>query len=88
MYIDLHCHTRYSRDRLTSLDALLQSMDRRGLDMLAITDHNTMAGAFDGPTAFLDSLAMGLIEGRLSSPLVHFYSTYANWRKRAGAHRR
>jgi predicted metal-dependent phosphoesterase TrpH len=213
MRIDLHCHTCYSRDSLTSLDALLRSMDRRGLDMVAITDHNTIAGAldfaaraasrflvgqeinttrgellafflqeevppglspretisqihaqgglagashpldrvrgeamgrkvleeihtqldfvealnarvtyasdndqardlavrwglpasagsdahapaevgrayvemapFDGPRAFLDSLANGQIGGKLSSPLVHFYSTYAKWRKRA-----
>lgn len=218
MRIDLHCHTRYSRDSLTSLDALLRSMDRQGLDMVAITDHNTVAGAldfcrrapdrflvgeeiktthgelialflekeippglsleetisrvhvqgglvgaphpldrvrgeamgremlekihtqldfleafnarvtyasdndlardlagrwglpasagsdahapselgrtyvemapFDDPRAFLDSLGKGQIRGRLSSPLVHFYSTYAKWRKRAGARKR
>ncbi|NIV34743.1 MAG: hypothetical protein GWN58_36375, partial [Anaerolineae bacterium] len=38
--------------------------------------------AFDGPQEFLESLALGQIRGRLSSPLVHFYSTYAKWRKR------
>jgi predicted metal-dependent phosphoesterase TrpH len=41
--------------------------------------------AFDGPQAFLDSLALGQIRGRLSSPLVHLFSTYAKWRKRLGA---
>ena len=45
MRIDLHCHTCYSRDSLMSFDALVRAMDRRGLDMVAITDHNTMAGA-------------------------------------------
>jgi predicted metal-dependent phosphoesterase TrpH len=45
MRIDLHCHTCYSRDSLTTLDTLLHWMDRRGLDMVAITDHNTIAGA-------------------------------------------
>ena len=38
--------------------------------------------AFDGPREFLDSLALGQIGGRLSSPLVHFYSSYAKLRKR------
>lgn len=215
MRIDLHCHTCFSRDSLTSFDALLRSMDRQGLDMVAITDHNTVAGAldfctrapdrflvgeeiktthgelialfleeeippglsleetisrvhvqgglvgaphpldrvrgeavggetlekihaqldfleafnarvtyasdndlardlagrwglpatagsdahapsevgrayvemtpFEDPDAFLGSLGKGQIRGRLSSPLVHFYSTYAKWRKRAGA---
>ncbi len=212
MRIDLHCHTRYSRDSLMTYDALLRRMDQRGMDMVAITDHNTITGAlafhdrapgrflvgeeikttcgelialflreevppglspeqtiarvhaqgalvgashpldswrgealgmerlasirrrldfleifnaritfakdnrqareaaarwglpgsagsdahappevgrayvdmpaFDGPQEFLDSLALGQIRGRLSSPLVHFYSTYAKWRKR------
>jgi len=45
MRIDLHCHTFHSPDSLMTLDALLQSMDRRGLDMVAVTDHNTIAGA-------------------------------------------
>ena len=215
MRIDLHCHTRYSRDSLMTYDALLRRMDQRGMDMVAITDHNTIAGAlafherapgrflvgeeikttcgelialflkeevppglspeqtiarvhaqgaligashpldrwrsealgmeklesirrrldflevfnaritfsrdnrlaresaarwglpgsagsdahapsevgtayvdmpaFDGPQEFLESLALGQIRGRMSSPLVHFYSTYAKWRKRLEA---
>jgi hypothetical protein len=39
---------------------------------------------FDGRDGFLDCLAQGQIGGRLSSPLVHFASTYARWRKRLG----
>jgi predicted metal-dependent phosphoesterase TrpH len=45
MRIDLHCHTQYSGDSLTTLDAILKRMDDRNLDMVAITDHNTIAGA-------------------------------------------
>ena len=212
MRIDLHCHTHHSRDSLMTFEALLRRMDQRGMDMVAITDHNTISGArafyaraperfligeeikttagelialflneevppglspeetiarvhaqgglvgashpldrlrgeamgmqtlesirreldflevfnaritfsndnrlaresaarwglpgsagsdahapsevgrayvdmptFDGPQEFLESLALGQIRGRLSSPLVHFYSTYAKWRKR------
>lgn len=215
MRIDLHCHTCHSPDSLMSCEALLRSMDRRGIDMVAITDHNTIAGAlafharaperfvvgeeiktthgelialflqdevppgltpeetiarvhaqgglvgashpldrvrgealgmenlqsirrdldflevlnsrttfpkdnrqgrelaarwglpgsagsdahapsevgrayvvmtaFDSPQDFLHSLSMGQIGGRLSSPLVHLYSTYAKWRKRREA---
>jgi predicted metal-dependent phosphoesterase TrpH len=47
MRIDLHCHTRYSPDSLMTFDALLRSMDARNLDMVAITDHNTIAGALE-----------------------------------------
>jgi predicted metal-dependent phosphoesterase TrpH len=215
MRIDLHCHSYHSRDSLMSYDALLRQMDRRGMDMVAITDHNTIDGAlafharaperfligeeikttsgelialflaenippgltpqetitrvraqgglvgashpldrwrrealgleilesirreldflevlnarvtfsrdnrlaremaarwglpgsagsdahaplevgrayvdmpaFDGPHEFLDSLALGQIRGRLSSPLVHFFSTYAKWCKQLDA---
>jgi predicted metal-dependent phosphoesterase TrpH len=47
MRVDLHCHTQYSSDSLITFDRLLQQMDRRHLDMVAITDHNTIAGAMD-----------------------------------------
>lgn len=57
MRVDLHCHTCYSRDSLTRLPALLRWMDRRGVDKVAITDHNTIAGALEfqarAPTRFV-----------------------------------
>jgi predicted metal-dependent phosphoesterase TrpH len=40
--------------------------------------------SFDGPADLLDSLALGQIGGKLSSPLIHFLSTYAKWRRRLG----
>jgi len=42
---DLHTHTAYSRDSLISLEAFLNACRRRGLDKVAVTDHNTIAGA-------------------------------------------
>ncbi len=42
---DLHTHTHYSRDCLTSLEAFLEACRRKGLDRVAVTDHNTIAGA-------------------------------------------
>ncbi|HSJ58617.1 MAG TPA: PHP domain-containing protein [Anaerolineae bacterium] len=45
MRVDLHCHTCYSPDALTRLDGLLRWMDRRDIDRVAVTDHNTAAGA-------------------------------------------
>jgi predicted metal-dependent phosphoesterase TrpH len=47
MRIDLHCHTNYSGDSLTTFDSLVYWMDRRGLDIAAITDHNCIAGALE-----------------------------------------
>ncbi len=59
MRIDLHCHTCYSRDSLVTLDALLRWMDRRGLDKVAVTDHNTIAGAL----AFHDQAPVRIVVG-------------------------
>ena len=45
MKVDLHVHTCYSRDSLTSLETIIETCQRRGLDKVAITDHNPIAGA-------------------------------------------
>jgi len=43
--VDLHVHTAYSDDSLTTCFDVLRWARRRGLDALAVTDHNTIAGA-------------------------------------------
>jgi len=43
--VDLHVHTIYSKDSLTGLSNLIESVQQRGLTSLAITDHNTVEGA-------------------------------------------
>jgi predicted metal-dependent phosphoesterase TrpH len=43
--IEFHCHTCYSKDSLTPLEALLNVCRQKGIDRLAITDHNTISGA-------------------------------------------
>jgi predicted metal-dependent phosphoesterase TrpH len=43
--VECHCHTRYSKDCLTSLDRLLQACERKKIDRLIITDHNQIQGA-------------------------------------------
>jgi predicted metal-dependent phosphoesterase TrpH len=59
MRIDLHCHTCYSSDSLNSFDALLRRMDQRGLDMVALTDHNTTAGALEFHAQAPDRFVVG-----------------------------
>jgi len=44
--IELHTHTCYSKDCLTPLDKFIAECRRKGLDRVAVTDHNTTAGAF------------------------------------------
>lgn len=44
--VELHCHTYHSTDSLLSPERLLDICVREGIDRIAITDHNTTAGAF------------------------------------------
>ncbi len=43
--VELHSHTLYSLDSLTRLEAFLRACEARGLDKVAVTDHNTAEGA-------------------------------------------
>ena len=43
--VEFHCHTYRSKDSLASIEKLLQTCRRKGIDRLVITDHNTLAGA-------------------------------------------
>jgi hypothetical protein len=43
--VELHSHTEYSRDCRTPLEKVIQACQRKGIDRIAITDHNTVAGA-------------------------------------------
>ena len=42
---DLHCHTVYSKDSLTPLEAVIRACQRKGIHRIAITGHNTIEGA-------------------------------------------
>lgn len=43
--IDLHSHTVWSKDCTMSFEQILRLCERRGVDKIAITDHNTADGA-------------------------------------------
>jgi predicted metal-dependent phosphoesterase TrpH len=45
MRADLHVHTCYSPDSITSLEDVIETARRRGLDKIAVTDHNRLEGA-------------------------------------------
>ncbi len=44
MKIDLHCHSYYSRDGISSPKKLIKIALKKGLDGIALTDHDTTAG--------------------------------------------
>src|SRR5690349_11787320 len=43
--VELHSHTFYSKDSLTNLEMMIETCRKRGIDRIAITDHNTAEGA-------------------------------------------
>ena len=43
--VDLHNHTHYSPDSILSPKQFVREARRRGLDVVAVTDHNTIRGA-------------------------------------------
>nr|PZN57470.1 MAG: hypothetical protein DIU68_04075 [Chloroflexota bacterium] len=45
--IELHSHTLWSKDCLTQFKTILRLCDQRGIDRIAITDHNTAEGALE-----------------------------------------
>jgi len=45
--VDLHCHTYHSNDSLMLPAKLLEVCRARGIDRVAITDHNTIEGALE-----------------------------------------
>jgi predicted metal-dependent phosphoesterase TrpH len=45
--VDMHLHTRHSRDCLTAPREVLAAAERRGIDRLVVTDHDEIAGAME-----------------------------------------
>jgi predicted metal-dependent phosphoesterase TrpH len=43
--IDFHCHTFISKDSLTTPERLIAAAQRKRLDHIVVTDHNSIAGA-------------------------------------------
>jgi predicted metal-dependent phosphoesterase TrpH len=45
--VDMHSHTCYSGDAVSTLDELAERVESTGIDVLCITDHHTVRGALD-----------------------------------------
>ena len=66
---ELHMHTMYSPDCSLTLEAIVAAAKRRDLDVLAITDHNSLQGAIElqrqAPFAVIVSEEIRCLEGEL-----------------------
>ncbi len=61
MIVDLHCHSTAS-DGVLAPAVLVQRAHERGVELLALTDHDTLEG-LDAARAMADSLGVRLING-------------------------
>lgn len=43
--LDLHMHSQYSRDSLSTLDDIIKTCQSKGLNVLCLTDHDAIEGA-------------------------------------------
>ena len=43
--VEFHCHTVFSKDSLVSPEKLVRTCQRKGIDRVVVTDHNTTHGA-------------------------------------------
>lgn len=43
--VEFHCHTKHSKDSLTRPEDLVKNCQRKGIDRVVVTDHNTIRGA-------------------------------------------
>lgn len=59
LHVDFHCHTIFSKDSLTTPEKLLATCQRKGIDRVAITDHNTIAGALRAKELDPDRVIIG-----------------------------
>jgi len=66
--IDLHVHTCYSRDASITLKQVVYFAKKRGLDGVAVTDHNTVKGALKLKTReilVVPGIEISTLEGHL-----------------------
>lgn len=57
--VDFHVHTIYSPDSLTTPEQLVKTCARKGLDKIAITDHNTIKGALEAKALAPERVIIG-----------------------------
>jgi len=57
--VDFHCHTFHSPDSLTTIDRLVKSARKHGMDRIVVTDHNCLAGALEAKAADPELVIVG-----------------------------
>lgn len=59
LHVELHSHTQWSKDCVIDFDTVMRLCDKRGIDRIAITDHNTANGALEWQRRAPDRIIVG-----------------------------
>lgn len=70
---DLHCHTVHSKDCLMRPERLVEVARQRGLDRLAITDHNRIEGALEAEALDPELIVVGEEVWTTKGELLGYY---------------
>lgn len=67
MLLDLHIHSKYSFDSVLSIPKIIRLAKRRGLNGIAITDHNTIRGGLEADRINRDPDFLVIIGAEIST---------------------
>ncbi len=70
---EFHCHSGYSKDSLANLAGLISTCHKKGIQRLAITDHNTIQGALVAQELDPDLIIIGEETMTLQGELLAFF---------------
>ena len=73
--VELHLHTRRSKDSLVSIEDLLKRCDQVGIDKVAITDHNQIENARKTKAMFPDRVIVGEEIETTRGELIGYFMT-------------
>lgn len=71
--VDFHCHTDSSADSNIHLDNLIEECDRKGIQKIAITDHNRIDGALGAASRWPTRIVPGLEIMTTRGELIAYY---------------
>lgn len=73
--VELHAHTRFSKDSLVRIPRLLEHCAKIGMDRIAITDHNKIDGALEAKKLAPDRVIVGEEIATTQGELLGYFMT-------------
>lgn len=71
--VELHCHTRFSKDSLMNVNQMLAVCKRKNIDRICVTDHNTILGAIRAKEVDPDRVVIGEEISTLEGELLAYF---------------